>query len=65
MDTSKKKSSVSHYDESLFDQNSIYDNLPFRWNPDLNVEKRFTLVSGNVIKFYRCMIKEPYMLKHQ
>lgn len=63
MDTNSNR--VSPYDDSLWDRNSMYDNLPFHWDPDLNVLKNFTLVSGNMIKSYRCLIKEPYELKHE
>ena len=56
---------VKPYDDSLWDRYSMYDKMPYVWDPDLNVEKIFTRVSGNIIKAYRCQIKEPYEVKHE
>jgi len=42
----------------------MYDRMPFVWNPDLNVERIYTKVTGNVIKAYRCKIDKPYEIKH-
>lgn len=53
------------YDDSLWDRYSMYDKMPYTWDPDLNVEKIFHRFSGNVIKAYRCMIKEPFEVKHE
>ncbi len=52
------------YDNSVMEYNSMYDQMPFVWDSDLNVERIITKVSGNLIKFYRCKVKEPYELKH-
>lgn len=53
------------YDDSLWDQNSMYDRMPYVWDPGLNVEKIYARVSGNIIKAYRCQIKEPFEVKHE
>lgn len=60
----KEFTTVSSYDDSLWDRYSLYDNMPFVWDTDLNVERIFTYVSGNLIKSYRCNMKEPYEVKH-
>lgn len=52
------------YDDNVVDYNSMYDQMPFVWDTDMNVERIITKVSGNLIKFYRCKINEPYELKH-
>lgn len=56
---------VSPYDDSILDVTSMYDNMPFRWNPDMNVDRTFRKVTGNIIKAYRCKIEEPYEVKHE
>lgn len=50
------------YDDTMWDQFYLYDNIPFEWDSDY--EKPITLVSNNLIKSYRCKIKEPYLIKH-
>lgn len=67
MDTRKEKKAapVSPYDDSMWDRYSMYDRMPYVWDPDLNVEKIFARVTGNVIKAYRCKINEPYEVKHE
>ncbi|TAH73781.1 MAG: hypothetical protein EWM47_02290 [Anaerolineaceae bacterium] len=55
-------SPLKPYDETMWDYFSLYDNMPYVWNADN--EKRLTLESGNIIKGYRCQIKEPYEIKH-
>lgn len=57
--------SLRPYDDSMWDKWSMYENMPYSWDPDLNVEKRLALESGNVIKGYRCNMKDkPYEIKH-
>ncbi|MBH1940677.1 hypothetical protein I5677_07225 [Mobilitalea sibirica] len=56
---------VKPYDDSMWDQWSMYDNMPYVWDKDLCPDKRLTRISGNVIKAYRCQIKEPYEVKHE
>lgn len=60
----KKNTPVKPYDDSLWDSYSIYDNMPYIWDPDLNVDKIFKRISGNIIKAYRCQIIEPFEVKH-
>lgn len=50
------------FDDSAFDRYTIYDNMPYRWDPDLNIDHVFRLESGNLIKSYRCKQKEPFEL---
>ena len=67
VDTIKEVSitSLKPYDDSMWDHNSMYDRMPYIWDPDLNVEKIFRIVSGNVIKSYRCKLKDTYKVKHE
>ncbi|HWT74576.1 MAG TPA: hypothetical protein VN258_07630 [Mobilitalea sp.] len=67
MDTKKEKigTSVRPYDDSMWDRNSMYDRMPYVWDPDLNVEKVFRKVTGNIIKAYRCKIEEPIEVKYE
>ena len=67
LETMKKTINLSlrPYDDSMWDRYSMYDNMPYVWDSDLNVEKIFNRVSGNLIIAYRCKIKEPYEIKHE
>lgn len=60
----KKEAPVKPYDDSLWDRYSMYDKMPYIWDPDLNVEKAFAKVTGNVIKSYRCKMNEPLEIKN-
>lgn len=55
-------SPLKPYDEAMWDYFALYDNMPYVWNADS--ERNLTLRSGNIIKGYRCKIKEPYEIKH-
>lgn len=55
---------VKPYDESIWETWNMYDNMPYYWDPDLYDTKKLTMESGNVIKAYRCLIKEPYEVKN-
>lgn len=62
----KYSTPIRPYDDSMWDHWTMYDNMPYVWDPDLNTEKKFVLVSGNVIKGYRVQMKdEPYELKYE
>jgi hypothetical protein len=52
------------YDASSWDHWSMYDNMPYIWDPDLNTERVFKYVTGNIIKGYRCNIIESIEIKH-
>lgn len=56
--------SVQSYDDSMLNQFDMYDRMPYVWNADLRTESILTLVSGNIIKAYRCVLIEPYVVKH-
>lgn len=56
---------VKPYDDSMWDSNSIYDKMPYTWDPDLNVDRIFARISGNIIKAYRCRIDEPFEVKYK
>lgn len=55
---------VNPYDESMWDRWNMYDNMPYIWDPDLCDARRLAAESGNIIKSYRCLIKEPFEVKH-
>lgn len=66
-DTEDKKNlslNFNPFDYTNLEHNSMYDRMPYVWNTDLNVERVFTKVTGNVIKAYRCKIDKPYVIKH-
>lgn len=60
-----KNLTVTPYDDSLWDQHSMYDQIPYTWDTDLNDEHNFSVVSGNVIKACRCLVTETYELRHE
>lgn len=52
------------YDDSMWDHFEFYDNMPYTWSSDID-KKILTLISGNVIKSNRCVMKnEPFVIKH-
>ncbi|MBP1754495.1 MAG: hypothetical protein H6Q59_893 [Firmicutes bacterium] len=53
------------YDESMWERWAMYDNMPYIWDPDLNVEKSLRSISGNIIKSYRIQMDEPFEIKHE
>ncbi len=56
---------VSHYDDSMLETSSMYDNMPYQWNPDINIDRTLKMVTGNIIKAYRCKIDKPYEVRHE
>lgn len=60
----RKHTPVRPYDDSIWDSDSMYDRMPYVWDPDMNVEKVFKKVSGNIIKSYRCKLENPIEVKH-
>lgn len=52
------------YDDSSWDRWTMYDEAPFIWDIDLCREMGLTLVSGNIIKAYQCLLAKPYEVKH-
>lgn len=64
MDRRINAAPLKPYDDSMWEKWSLYDSMPYIWDPDLNPDKRLALESGNIIKSYRCLIKEPYEVKH-
>lgn len=64
MTTKKQKPllPIKPYDDHINEHFTLYDNMPYSWDSDF--ERHLSLVSGNVIKGYRCKIKEPYKIDH-
>ncbi len=50
------------FDDPSFDRCSLYDNMPYQWDADLNIERILCKETGNLIKGYRCKIEEPVKL---
>lgn len=50
------------YDDNIWNRFTLYDNMPYVWDADS--VRQLKLVSGNVIKGYRCRMKESYEIKH-
>jgi hypothetical protein len=61
----KNVAPLKPYDDSAWDRWSMYDRMPYVWDPDLNVEKIFTYVTGNIIKSHRCNEKASYEVNHE
>ncbi|HHV13662.1 MAG TPA: hypothetical protein GXX75_25680 [Clostridiales bacterium] len=51
------------FDDPEFDRFSLYDNMPYQWDTDSNIDKIFRKETGNLIKGYRCKMDEPVELK--
>lgn len=51
------------YDDSLWDCWTIYDKVEYVQNKDdcHNYQK---IVSGNIVKYYRCAMKDAYEVNH-
>ncbi len=60
-----KPAPMKPYDDSMWDRYSMYDRMPYVWDPDLNVERVFRKVTGNIIKGYRCKLEETLEVKHE
>jgi hypothetical protein len=56
---------MNSYDDMMWEQWSMYDKMPYKWDPDLNIDRVFRCISGNVIKYYRFQLDEPYEIKHE
>ncbi len=67
VDTKKTENTpkMKPYDAMLGEHWSMYDAMPYVWDPDLNVEKVFKCISGNIIKFYRFQMDEPYEIRYE
>ncbi len=61
----KKHAQERPFDDSALDRYSLYDNMPYQWDPDLNAGNVFRRESGNLIKGYRCKLEEPYELSER
>ena len=67
MDTKKEEKlhSGRPYDDTMWEHWSMYDNMPYVWDSNLNMGGPLKLESGNIIKAYRCKLKDPYEIKHE
>lgn len=62
VDANNYLSPLRPYNEDLWGFHTLYDTMPYSW--DSSNDRRITLVSGNVIKGYRCKESEPYEIKY-
>ncbi len=67
MDTKKEihTPQMKPYDDSMWENWLIYDNMPYQQDPSLCVDRSFKPISGNIVKSYRIQIVEPYEIKHE
>ena len=65
MDTKKvnKFPPVRPYDQTLEEHWAMYDRMPYERDSDICSEKDIAMESGNMIKAYRCLIKDPFEIK--
>lgn len=56
---------VRPYEDSMPDYSTMYDRMPYVWDTDLNIERVYRKVTGNIIKAHRCKIEEPIEVKHK
>ena len=59
MSSSKFPVTKQPYDATLEENMSMYDKLPYKRNEDMCNASTLALVSGNLVKFYRCTYDEP------
>ncbi|MGB4659073.1 MAG: hypothetical protein WBI07_07835 [Mobilitalea sp.] len=55
---------IRPFDDTMMDHWSMYENMPYVWDDDLTADSTLTLVSGNIIKSYRCKIIDTYKLRY-
>lgn len=55
---------LNPYDSALEDNLSMYDKLPYQRDANLCNRDSLGLVSGNILKNYRCKMNEPYEVKN-
>ncbi|BCJ95619.1 hypothetical protein acsn021_31880 [Anaerocolumna cellulosilytica] len=53
------------YDTSLDNNISMYDKLPYQQDVSLYTPGTLFLTSGNVIKYYRCKVKEEFTINSE
>lgn len=53
---------ITMYDKTLEENLSMYDKMPYKRDDTLCNRSSVRLISGNIIKYYRYKIIEPYML---
>ena len=61
----KNKAPLRPYDGSLWEHYSMYDEMPYIWDPDLNEEKIFRKVTGNIIKAYCYKMETSIEVNHE
>lgn len=58
-------SKLAPFDSSSTDHLSMYDNLPYKRNSDVCNGEAVTKETGNVLKFYRCRLENPYEISNR
>lgn len=57
-DELRKKKDKGPYDSSLEENINMYDNMPYHRDINYCNQDNLGLISGNIIKFYRCKLVE-------
>ena len=67
MDDKKEENNppLKPYDDTIWEDWSLYDNMPYVWNHDLSTGNTLSYESGNLIKAYRYKLQDPYELKYK
>lgn len=60
----QRLSPMKPYASSIDRYLTMYDNFPYRWDKDFFIESSISMVSGNIIKSYRCIFNGLYVVKH-
>lgn len=55
---------IGPYDSTIEDHLTMYDSLPYARDISLRGSDVIALKSGNIIKYYRCAKKEPFMVSN-
>ncbi|HEX3020862.1 MAG TPA: hypothetical protein VHP81_00525 [Lachnospiraceae bacterium] len=63
MEEEKKKTHLRPFDTTLFDDLSMYDKMPYKSSYDFCNKGTIGLRSGNLLKYYRVKVNEPYIFK--
>ena len=63
MEQKNKSTKLKPFDNTLMDDLSMYDKMPYTSNYDLCNSNTVGLESGNLLKSYRVNEKEPYIIE--
>ncbi len=61
----QKTAPVRPYNDTIWDRWSLYDDIPYVQDKSICSAENIAIISGNIVKAYRCLIKEPYKINHE